>query len=247
MDDRDDDDPALGLSRRSKGWVAAGTALVVIALGALILKAFAPNFTAKAVETVLSTFTVTITTPEPTPTPTPPPAQQPKAAGDEGAAGKKAIPREVTAPKTKLPIAKTPAPSASSTGKADTSGATAQGNGTGAGANGSGTGAGGSGNGTGGGAVTKAVHISGQINKASDFPIPPGGREARVGKSVILALTISPDGRAVGCRVYKPSGFPETDAVACVLAQQRLRFKPATNAAGEPVKSTFYWQQKFFF
>ena len=64
MDDRDED-AGLGLSRRAKGWVAAGTVLVVVALGALILKAFAPNFTARAVESVLSTFTVTITTPPP--------------------------------------------------------------------------------------------------------------------------------------------------------------------------------------
>jgi hypothetical protein len=28
---------------------------------------------------------------------------------------------------------------------------------------------------------------------------------------------------------------------------ERLRFRPATNAAGEPVSATFYWQQKFFF
>jgi protein TonB len=68
-----------------------------------------------------------------------------------------------------------------------------------------------------------------------------------VGKAVILALTVAPSGRATACRVYKSSGFPQTDAVACVLAQQRLRFKPATNASGEPVTSTFYWQQKFFF
>ena len=77
--------------------------------------------------------------------------------------------------------------------------------------------------------------------------MPPGGREARIGKAVILALTISPSGRATACRVYKSSGFPDTDAVACVLAQEKLRFKPATNTGGDPVTSTFYWQQKFFF
>jgi hypothetical protein len=26
----------------------------------------------------------------------------------------------------------------------------------------------------------------------------------------------------------------------------RLRFKPATNAAGEPVQGMFYWRQRFF-
>ncbi len=76
---------------------------------------------------------------------------------------------------------------------------------------------------------------------------PPGGREVRVGKAVILALTISAEGRAVACRIYRSSGLPDTDAAACRLAMERLRFKPATNGAGEPVSATFYWQQKFFF
>lgn len=214
---------------------------IVVLLG--LVRAFAPDFTAKAVEKVLSTFTVTITAPPPPP----PPAEQPKAAGAEGAAGKKAVPKEAKAPPPKIPIAKTPAPQASSTGSAVTSGATNQGNGTGAGGTGDGTGAGGQGNGQGGGKPTKAAHISGQINNARDFPVPEGGRETRVGKSVILALTVAPSGRATNCRVYKSSGFPATDATACVLAMQRLKFKPATNGAGEPITSTFYWQQKFFF
>lgn len=245
MDNRDELEAELGLSRRTKGLVAFGTAVLMIALGVFIFRTFAPNLAARAVESVMATFTVTITTPEPTPTP--PPAAKPKAAGDEGAAGKKAIPRENKAPPNKLPLPKDPAPAASSTGSANTSGATSQGNGTGAGQQGSGTGAGGSGNGTGGGAVTKPVHVSGQISNAADFPVPPGGREARVGKSTILALTVSPNGRATACRVYKSSGFPETDATACVLAMQRLRFKPATNGAGQPVTGTFYWQQKYYF
>jgi periplasmic protein TonB len=215
---------------------------IVVLLG--LVRAFAPDFTAKAVEKVLSTFTVTITAPPPPP---PPPAEQPKAAGAAGEAGKKAVPKETKAPTPQIPIAKTPAPKASSTGSADTSGATKQGQGTGAGGTGTGTGAGGQGNGTGGGQASKAAHISGQINNARDFPVPEGGREARVGKSVILALTVAPSGRATNCRVYKSSGFPSTDATACVLAMQRLKFKPATNGAGEPITSTFYWQQKFFF
>ena len=238
----DDDDFNPYPPARTKLGVILFVALlhVVVLLG--LVRAFAPDFTAKAVEKVLSTFTVTITAPPP-----PPPAEQPKAAGDTGEAGKKAVPKETKAPPAKIPIAKSPAPKASSTGSAVTSGATNQGNGTGAAGQGSGTGAGGTGNGQGGGQASKAAHISGQINNAKDFPIPAGGREARIGKSVILALTVAPSGRATNCRVYKSSGFPETDAAACVLAMQRLKFKPATNSAGEPITSTFYWQQKFFF
>ena len=234
------------LTRR---WQRAGVLAVVTLLHVAVLvgliHAFAPTFTARVTETVLSSFSVTITTPSPEPNPEPKAA--PKAARTAGEAGKKAIPKEVTAPKPRIVIAPKPAPQASSSGSANSSGAREAGSGTGAGGQGNGTGAGGSGNGTGGGAVTKPVHVSGQIDRASDFPIPPGGREARVGKSVILALTISPSGRATACRVYRPSGFPDTDRVACRLAIERLRFKPATNAAGEPVTGTFYWQQRFYF
>ncbi len=90
------------------------------------------------------------------------------------------------------------------------------------------------------------MHIAGQINNAKDFPVPPGGREARIGKSVTVALTVSPSGRATACRVQSGSGFPESDQIVCRLAIERLRFKPATNAAGNPVAATFYWRQRFF-
>ncbi len=231
----------LESSPRTKAGVAAVVVLfhVVVVLG--LIRAFAPDFSAKAVETVLSTFNVTITAPPP------PPAKAPEPAGASGDAGKKAVAREVKAEKPKVELVKAPAPKAASTGSANTSGAAAAGSGTGAGGSGNGPGAGGSGNGSGGGAVSKVQHVSGQINNAKDFPVPPGGREQRIGKSVILALTVAPSGRATGCRIYKSSGLPETDGVTCRLAMDRLRFKPATNAAGEPVTATFYWQQKFFF
>ena len=226
-----------------------GGALLVIALQVLVamglVQAFAPNFAAKAVESVLATFSVTVYTP-PLPPPPPPPRSEPEKAGKSGEAGKKAIAKPTKAA-AQIAVKQEPAPKATSTGSATTSGAVKQGSGTGAGGPGTGTGSGAGGTGAGGGAASKPVHISGQINKASDCPLPPGGREARIGTSVILALTISPSGRATACRVYKPSGFAETDQVACRLALDRLRFKPATNSAGEPVTATFYWQQKFFF
>jgi protein TonB len=219
-------------------------ALIMVAMLFALVRALAPNFTAAAIKQITNTMTVTITAPPP---PEPEPEPEPSPAGASGEAGKKAIPRPVKAPVPKVPIAKAPAPKASSTGSADTSGARDAGAGTGAGGSGTGTGSGAGGNGSGGGAASKPVHISGRIDRASDFPIPEGGREARVGKSVILALTVAPDGRVSGCRIYKSSGFPDTDEVTCRLARERLRFKPATNGAGEPVSGTFYWQQKFFF
>lgn len=232
----------LGLPRRTRIALAVLAGAVLLLLLALLVRAFAPGFTAQAVKAITGTLSVTITAPPP-----PEPSPAPEPAGGSGEAGKKTIPREVAVAKPKVPIAKTPAPQASSSGSADTSGARDSGTGTGAGGSGTGTGSGAGGGGQGGGGVSKPVHIAGRIDRAADFPIPAGGREARIGKSVILALTVNAEGRATACRIYKGSGLPETDEVTCRLARERLRFRPATNAAGEPVTGTFYWQQKFFF
>ncbi len=239
----EDDELDLSPPPRTKFGIGVLVVLLHIAAVLALIRAFAPDFTAKAVNVVLATFTVTVTTPPARPDP----AKAPSPAGASGDVGKKAIPREVKAAKPRIELAKAPAPRATGTGSADTAGAGSTGNGTGAGGTGNGTGSGNGGSGQGGGAVTKVVHVSGQISNAADFPLPPGGREARIGKSNILALTVSPTGRATACRVYRSSGFPDTDQVTCRLAMERLRFKPATNAAGEPVTAMFYWQQKFFF
>lgn len=237
----DEDELDLTPPRRVKLGVIMLVALLHLAAILALIRAFAPDFTAEAVRTITRSLTVTITAPPPPPQPA-----RPEPAGAAAEAGRKAVPREVKADKPRVEIAKAPAPRASSTGTADSSGARDAGSGTGAGGAGTGTGSGTGGTGQGGGA-SKPVHISGRIDRAADFPIPPGGREARIGKAVILALTVSPEGRAVACRIYKSSGLPDTDAVTCRLAQDRLRFKPALDAAGEPVTGTFYWQQKFFF
>lgn len=222
-----------------------GTLALVIAghllVGTALIRAFAPDFPAQAVEAVGSLVTVTITAP-----PEPVPSAAPDA-GAAGEAGTRATPRDANAPKAPIPVRPKPIPRASSTGAADSAGARDEGAGTGAGGAGTGTGSGAGGGGQGGGAATKPVHIGGAIDKARDYPVPEGGREARIGKSVIVALTVGTDGRASACRVYRTSGLPETDQVTCRLALERLRFRPATDARGEPVVGTFYWQQRFFF
>jgi len=230
--------------RRRLRWGAL--TLVIIGhllVGAGLIRAFAPQFPAQVIEVAGSLVTVTVTTPsEPDPTPSAEP--NPGAAGEEGP---RATPREAQAPTTKIPIRPSPVPRASSTGAANLSGGSEQGSGTGAGGTGTGTGSGTGGSGQGSGAATKPVLISGKINDARAYPIPEGGREARIGKTVIIALTVGTDGHASACRTYRSSGLPETDAITCKLAMERLRFRPATNSAGEPVVGTFYWQQRFFF
>ncbi len=208
-----------------------------------LVRAFAPDITASVERSVVSAFTVTVTTP-----PDPPEAPEPQP--DEGAAGdpgKQAVPKPVTAPIPKVVVKPDPpAPRASSTGDAVTSGATDQGEGTGAAGSGLGTGSGRGGGGQGGIAQTKPVHISGGIDNARDYPVPEGGRQARRGNEVIVKVTVGTDGRASNCSIYRASRDAEADRITCQLVVERLRFKPAMDRNGKPVAAPFYWKQVWF-
>jgi protein TonB len=209
-----------------------------------LIRAFAPDLTAAVVEQVTSMVTVTVTTPpEPSASPSPEPAARDEgAAGDEG---KQAVARAVTAPPVRHPRT-TPAPRAASTGTANQSGAGDQGQGTGAGGEGNGTGSGRFGNGQGGVAVTKPVKTAGDINDARDYPVSPGGRKVRQGHYVTVYMTVGVDGRAGNCRVVEPSPDAEADRITCRLAEERFRFRPAQDAAGNPVPADYGWRQKWF-
>jgi protein TonB len=229
------------LTRRRPRW---GTLALVLGFHVLVLiglaQAFAPNLTSETIDRVASI--VTVTTREEPPRAPPKPDQ-----GAKAEKGKKAKPKPVSAPKQTLPVKPVELPEVASSGSEDNSGASAAGASTGGGGEGIGTGSGDSGSGQGSGRATKPVLTSGSIEgSAKDFPVPPGGREERIGRSVIIALTVGTDGVPSACRTYRSSGLPATDAATCRLALERLRFRPATNARGEPVVATFYWQQRFF-
>lgn len=236
----DEDDLDLSPPPRTK----AGVAFLVLALQIVVvlalIRAFAPDFTAKIADKVVSTFTVTVTTPPPQPEP----ASEIKPAGASGEAGKKAVAREVKAEKPKVSIAKTPAPRAASTGDANTSGATANGAGTGAGGPGNGPGSGNGGNGSGGGRAQKAQKIEGDITSARDYPRET--RDLRKGDYVIIAITVSAEGRPTACRVHRHSADAQANAITCQLAMKRFRFRPATDALGNPVSSTYGWKQTWY-
>ena len=231
--------------RRPNGWVLAAIVLAHVAVVYGLVRIFAPDTVSGIERTVLSTFSVTVTAPPAEP---PPPENKPEP--DEGAAGdpgRKAVPQPVTAPTPKIPVKKpTPLPRASSTGTANSSGATESGTGTGAAGSGQGTGSGNRGGGQGGVAVTKPIKTAGDINAASDFPVPPGGREARFGTSVTVAMTVGIDGRASNCRIVRPSPDPVADEIVCRLAVERFRFRPAADSAGNPVPATYGWRQQWF-
>lgn len=234
--------------RRKPRWglIALLVGLHVLAIFGLA-RAFAPDFTAEVIEQATSLVTVTVKTREepevePAPDPTPLP--------DEGAAeeeGREATPREVFAPEPPIKLPNpSPAPRATSTGTENTSGARNQGDGTGAGGNGDGTGSGRGGDGRGGLAVvTRPRHISGSIDSARDFPVPPGGRETRFGQSTTVVFTVGVDGRARDCRVRTPSNDPQADAIVCRLVETRLGFEPARNSAGQAVPAEYGWRQEW--
>lgn len=222
-------------------------ALHVVVIAGLI-RAFTPDLANQVINTVLSTFNVTPPPPPPSPPPPPPPPtrQADKDSGKSGEAGKKAIAKENKALDPKVKLSQKPAPRASNTGTADTSGATQGGAGTGAGGRGDGTGAGGSGNGSGGGGIAQKPSVrSGTINDARDFPVPPGGRQTRFGKQVIVHFTVTTDGRARNCRVASSSVDADTTARVCPLVVQRIRFNPAKRADGTPVESPYGYKVEF--
>lgn len=226
--------------RAARIGISFGIVLLHLALLYGLMRAFAPDFTAATVDKALSAFTVTITTPPP-----PPPAKTaPDPAPDEGRAGaegRKAEARETAAPKAKIPIQTEPAPPVASTGTDNVSGA----HDTGAGGVGTGPGSGRGGGGRGGMAVRGVEKIAGDINSAKDYP--KATRERRIGHSVTVQMTVGIDGEVRDCRVTQPSPDSEADAITCRLATQRFRFRPAMDAAGNPVPGKYAWRQRWFY
>ncbi len=202
-----------------------------------------PELTDSVIESATSAVFVTVGTYEP-------PEAEPSIAPpqpDEGAAGeegREATPRAVTAPEQPLPRP-TPAPRAASTGAANQSGARQQGDGTGAGGDGDGTGSGRRGSGTGGAVAVGPSVRSGELNEARDFPIPEGGRQVRLGRSVTVHFTVTTDGRARNCTVANTQVDAATTARVCPLVVERIRFNPATAADGTPVEARYGYRVDF--
>lgn len=228
-------------SNRERGWATGLAVAFHLAVLWGVIHGFGgvPALT-PLVEDVFTTGTFDVPLEKPTPTPTP---TTPEPAGAAAEEGRKAVAKETVA-KAKVPAKKVPAPPVASTGNDIRSGAAAQRQGTGGGGEGVGTGSGASGNGSGGGLARKPEKIAGDIRSTRDYP--RASQEERIGKKVVILLTVAADGRVSGCKVWRGSGVPEADAVTCKLATERFRFRPATDAAGNPVASTYGWEQRWF-
>lgn len=221
------------------------TALAVAVLHVLAILALVKGLAAAGVIEDPFTETGAYQVSLPPPPPSPPPSQSgDEAAGKAAPEAPRATPREAAAPKPRVPARRNPAPPASGSGSSSASGAGASGAGSGGGGSGEGTGSGGSGAGSGSGAARPAEKIAGDINSIRDYP--RAGRDARIGHSVTIAMTIGTDGRAHGCRVVASSGDPEADRITCRLAEQRFRFRPRLDGAGNPVEAQYQWRQRFF-
>ena len=226
-----------------------GTAATVLVLHLVVIagliRALAPGMGEALVTSATQAFDVPLPTPTPSPTPSASREAAPEPAGAAAPEGRKAVPREAAAPPAVVPLPRPSVPPVASTGAADTSGARDRGTGTGGGGAGTGTGSGAGGNGSGGGGGgAKAVKIAGDINSARDYPAAT--RSLRLGASVVIALTVDPQGSVSACRVVRPSPDPEADRITCRLAQDRFRFRPARDGAGNPVVSVYGWQQRWF-
>lgn len=229
------------ISAQQRAASGGGAFLAVVAVG-LSLASGLDLHVVRTVSEAISAIAVSV--PPPPAPETPKAVASEKASGKASAANKHAKAAPVAAPKAKLPpivppIAAAPKPGA---GNDASAGATPNpGTGSGAGGRGNGTGAGGLGNGTGGG--TKAAWRSGAIR---DGDYPRTASAAKTGGEVEVRFTIQPSGGATGCRVSRSSGDAALDATTCRLIEDRFRFKPATNAAGDPIASAYGWRQSWW-
>lgn len=169
--------------------------------------------------------------------PPPPPEPQPKAdrvKEEEGAAGKKAEPTPIVAPKPRIVVpAKPPVVAApiAGTGASANAGAATSGSGPGAGGSGSGRGGGGAGDYSG---YSPALLVRNVGRR--DYRTLAAGRLPT--GSAMVSLRVQTNGSATNCRVVRSSGDAVIDSGLCPLLTQRLRFKPARDNQERPIPYT---------
>jgi periplasmic protein TonB len=239
--------PFLGTSSKKDRWRSAVAVLVLHAVvGYALLTAFDIR-PGEIVTSALSNLNV-IDVPVPATIADDKPKQatpDPEGAASTANLKKTSAPREAPKRIAEIPTKSIPAAPKAGKGRADDAGAAnTPGAGTGAGGVGSGFGSGNGGDGTGGGGVTaRARLISGKI-KNSDYP--QSATAAKQGGTVTAHFTVGADGRTSNCRVVKSSDNADIDATTCRLIEQRFRYEPARNTAGQPISDVTGWQQTWW-
>lgn len=219
--------------RSSRAKAIAAVIAVHAALGAAILTGLNVDMAERVIDR-LQTIDIRLPPPPP-PEPPPPPAREEKKVQlEEGAAGKKAEPTPVVAPRPRIPV-QSPIPAApvAGTGSAPTAGAADYG---------TGTGAGGSGTGRGGGGDFSRFTPARRISKIPDREYRRLSATGIRSGSVGVTIKVNTDGSASNCRVARTSGDPSIDALMCQLTVRYVRFRPALDDRGRPVAQdvTFY-------
>lgn len=231
---------------RERTMAIAASALITLIVGYALLFT---RWDAAVRDVTASISAIALEAPPPSP-PVAPPAEQPKAPELEGASAPpnaRNDPTSVVAPRPRIVIPQPPARAAevAGTGSATESGAApTPGPGTGAGGAGSGRGAGDGGNGTGGGGGgARARHTRGGIGYR-DWP--DGLPRADAPVRVEVRFWVEVNGRCTSCEIQRSSGIAALDQRTCALVQQRFRYNPARNAAGDPIRSEVAWRQDWW-
>ncbi|MCW3796609.1 energy transducer TonB [Sphingomonas sp. BN140010] len=229
------------LRPRDRAGAIAAVLLVHVAILAVLLASGRVPLGGQVQASAIETFDVAETPPPP---PQPPPPERPREqVGQASPPNLKSQATPVVAPDPVVSLPPTTpviAAEVPAQGAAPTQGAAPiPGPGTGAGGLGNGTGAGGSGSGPGsgsGGIATGPRQIAGSISRR-DYPRELEGSD--VPQEVVrLQYTIGADGRVHDCRILQSSGAPLLDQRTCELYEQRYRYEPARDAAGQPVPIT---------
>jgi len=220
-------------NRPEKAKAIAAVVLVHAILAAVIITGLNVSRVKQTVERLV-TFEIR-EPPPPPPVPPPPPQRKPKQARlEEGAAGKKANPSPIVAPKPRIPV-QSPLPAApvAGTGSATSSGAANYGTGTGAGGTGSGRG--------GGGDFSKFTPAR-RITKIPDREYRRLSATGISKGTVGVTIKVNTDGTPSNCRIARTSGDGSIDSLMCELTLRYVRFSPALDDQGRPVAQdiTFY-------
>jgi protein TonB len=212
---------------RAKAIAAVIAVHAALAFG--ILTGLDVKIVGQAVEQ-LKTFDFRERPPPPPPPPEPPfqPQPRPKQARlEEGAAGRKANPSPIVAPKPRLPVpSPIPAAPIAGTGSGTTAGAANSG---------TGTGAGGSGIGRGGGGDYSGFTPARRVSRIPDREYRRLAATGIASGSVGVTIKVNTDGGVSNCRVARTSGDSSVDALMCQLTLRYVRFSPARDASGRPV------------
>lgn len=179
--------------------------------------------------------------------PSPPPPPPRDAEEGEAAPPSRGQREAPSLPPPPAPLARpTPAEVSVDPGSGQSSGAgAAAGSGAGQGGEGSGRGAGPGGTGTGGGVVMPPVRIAGDLTNA-DYrrARPPPGAAG----TVVVGFRVRRDGAVDRCGVIRSSGVAAFDAATCRLIQQRFRYRPAQDAAGQAIdyeiRTEYTWRPR---